>query len=401
MATIRKRTRYRATLRSNGSPVEAKSFGQEGEARAWLRIKKRELDLADDSVELTPKLREKTTYQAVVRLVGWPAQYASFSRKTDAKKWTAQTEAALREGRHFQAAEARRHSLSDLIDRYQREVLGRKSEAKRENQERHLRWWRERLGNYALAKITPSLISEYREVLSQESIPQGGLRGGATCNRYLATLQHAFSVACREWEWIERNPVAQVRKLAEPRGRVRFLSEEEQDRLLAACRDSRNPLLYPLVVLALSTGARRGELLGLRWPDIDLARHSAVLENTKNGDRRALPLHGEAHEVLTELSGVRRIDTDLIFASGRGRASYPRQAFEKAVERAGIEDFRFHDLRHSAASYLAMSGATLAEIAEILGHKTLAMVKRYSHLTEQHTSAVVARMNERFLGGGL
>ena len=146
------------------------------------------------------------------------------------------------------------------------------------------------------------------------------------------------------------------------------------------------------------SGARLGEILGPRWPNIDLSRRVAVLEDTKNNERRALPLHGEALEVLRELSKVRRIDTDLVFASREGKATYPRYAFQKAVQRVGIEDFRFHDLRHSAASYLAMSGATLAEIAEVLGHKTLSMVKRYSHLTEQHTSQVVARMNARIFG---
>ena len=150
--------------------------------------------------------------------------------------------------------------------------------------------------------------------------------------------------------------------------------------------------------LALSTGARQGELLGLRWADVDLGRGQAVLHHTKNQERRALPLTGVALGLLKDQARVRRIDTDFVFAGRAGRPVFPRKAWVEALRAAQIEDFRFHDLRHSAASELAMTGATLAEIAEVLGHKTLAMVKRYSHLTEQHTSKVVARMNERIFG---
>ena len=145
--------------------------------------------------------------------------------------------------------------------------------------------------------------------------------------------------------------------------------------------------------------ASRWRGLRLRWRDIDFERGLAVLEETKNKERRAIPIAVLAAELLRQRKKTRRVDTDLVFVTAQGRkASFPQMAWEKALEGAQIEKFRFHDLRHSAASELAMSGATLAEIAEVLGHKTLAMVKRYSHLTEQHTSKVVARMNERIFG---
>jgi len=162
----------------------------------------------------------------------------------------------------------------------------------------------------------------------------------------------------------------------------------------------REPRLYPMVVLALSTGMRQGEILKLRWRDIDFQRGLAVLHETKNQERRAVPISGLAMELLRERARVRRLDTDLVFASRRSTgARFPQKAWETALEGAGVEDFRWHDLRHSAATYLAESGATLAELAAVMGHKTLAMVKRYSHLTEQHTSGVVAKMNERIFGG--
>ena len=135
--------------------------------------------------------------------------------------------------------------------------------------------------------------------------------------------------------------------------------------------------------------------MGLRWRDVDLDRGLAIFHKTKNDERRAVPITGRALELIRELSVVRRIDTDLIFVNRWGRARFPREAWDVARDAAGIADFRFHDLRHTAASYLAMSGATLAEIADVLGHKTLMMVKRYSHLTEAHTRGVLERMTSR------
>lgn len=351
----------------------------------------------------TRKTRDgKAHYRVIVRLKGHPAQSATFRRKTDAKRWAQDTEVAIREGRYFKTTEARRRTLEELIDRYIAEVLpaSRKREADRRHLASQLRWWSRHLGAYTLADVTPAMIGQHRDRLARQP-PGGRPISPATLNRYLQALSHAFSVAVREWGWIEDSPVRRVRRLKEPRGRVRFLSDAERGRLLDVCRDSHEPRLYPLVLLAVSTGARSGELLALRWPDIDLERGLAVLHETKNDERRAIPLAGPALEEMRERSRLRRIDTDLVFANPQGLATFPRKAWNATLKAAQIEDFRFHDLRHSAASYLAMSGATLAEIAEVLGHKTLAMVKRYSHLTEQHTSRVVARMNERIFTTGL
>ncbi len=357
-----------------------------------------------------------TTYRVRVRLKGYPIQTATFSRVTDAKKWAQSTESAIRERRHFKTSEAKRRTVAELIDRYTKEVLPGKKDGTQRDQRQQLQWWRDKLGVYSLADLSPALVSECRDKLSREPINEPGkpnrTRTPARVNRYLAALSHAFTVAVREWQWLEDNPLRKVSKLREPRGRVRFLSEDEvgpngeiiegeRTRLLKACKESRSPDLYDAVVLALSTGARKMEILGLRWRQVDLKRGLIVLEDTKNNDRRGLPLAGHALELMRERAKVRRIDSDLVFPSvdGPQRPLDPRAAFLAALERAGIEDFRWHDLRHSAASYLAMNGASLAEIAEVLGHKTLAMVKRYSHLSADHTAGVVARMNEKIFGG--
>jgi integrase len=336
-------------------------------------------------------------YQVKVRLKGYPAQAATFHRKKEAERWAQSTEAALRERRYFKAAEAERRTVRETIDRYVKEILPAKRSGR--SQRAQLLWWQEELGHLSLADLTPALIAECRERLARGETPSGKPASPATQVRYLAALSHAVTVAVREWGWLDDNPVRKVRRPTEPRGRVRFLSEEERTALLAACERSRNPLLYPLVVLALATGARLGELLSLRWTDIDSARGVARLARTKNGEPRTLPLTGHALAILKDRSVERPSDTSFVFPSEHGRTPATlRKPWERALAEAEIENFRFHDLRHTAASYLAMTGATPTDIAAVLGHKTLAMVKRYAHLSDQHVSQVVTRMNESIFG---
>lgn len=338
------------------------------------------------------------SYRVKVRLKGFPAQDATFDRLTDARNWAKQTEAAIQEGRHFKHSEAKRRTLGEMIDRYIRDVLPQKPK-NQGNRTLHLLWWKEELGKYALADVSPSLIAERRDMLARGLTNRGQARSPSTVVRYMATLSHVFTIAVKEWGWVDDSPMRKVTKPREPRGRVRFLSDDERVRLLAACKESNSEYLYPVTVLALSTGGRRMEILGLKWKDIDFIRSVITLHETKNGDRRILPLAGHALALIKDLAKDRASDCDLVFPGKSGSAPVDiRTPWENALKRVGIEDFKFHDLRHSCASYLAMNGASLAEIAEILGHKTLQMVKRYAHLSDSHTSKVVASMNEKIFG---
>ena len=331
----------------------------------------------------------ETRYQAQVRLKGRPPETVTFNRKTDAKKWVQSIESAIHEGRHFKTTEAKKRSLGELIDRYIQDVLPTKpkSAAKQAPQ---LKWWKSEIGYCTLADITPALIAEARNKLHKGRKP-------ATVVRYMAALSHAFTIAVNEWGWLDDNPMRKVSRPKEPRGVVRFLSEEERVDILEACKASSCPHLYPVVVLALSTGMRQGEIINLTWNNVDLKRGYIILEETKNGERRSVPLVGFALEQIKVLNKVRRIDTPLLFPS-TVKPLVPidiRTPWQKALKASGVNTFRFHDLRHTAASYLAMNGASLAEIADILGHKTLQMVKRYAHLSEQHTSKVLESMNQK------
>ncbi|HIG0326610.1 TPA: tyrosine-type recombinase/integrase [Legionella pneumophila] len=337
----------------------------------------------------------KPKYRVKVRLKGFPTQQATFDRKTDARRWAQQTEAAIREGRHFKTTEAKRRTLSEMIERYIKDVTPHKPKNSK-NTILHLKWWQEELGQYSLADVTPALVAEKRDKLSSGITSRKKLRSPSTVVRYMAALSHAFTMAVKEWGWIDDSPMRRVTKPKEPRGRVRFLSDDERNLLLDECKRSESKYLYIAVVLALSTGARKMELMGLRWKDIDFNRQAITLHETKNGERRMLPLTGHALELISQLAKVRRLSCDLVFPNHQFTKPIDlRTPFETAVKRAEISDFRWHDLRHSCASYLAMNNASLAEIAEILGHKTLQMVKRYAHLSDAHTSKVVAKMNEK------
>jgi integrase len=347
-----------------------------------------------------------TSYRVDIRLKGHPAERATFKRLTDAKAWAQDTESAIRDGRYFKTRESQKHTLGELIDRYIQDVLPTKPKQSA-SQKQQLEWFKAEIGAHTLADVTPAKIVECRDkLLTEESLKIGKTRAPATVVRYLAALSHAFTIAVNEWGWLDDSPMRKVKKPALPRGRVRFLSEDttdgiagERTRLLKTCEESCNPYLYPVVVLALSTGMRQGEIMGLTWEDVDLHQGRATLHETKNGERRVVPLSGKALELLKVHAKVRRLNTSLLFPGKNPQKPMDLRApWEAALKKADIEDFRFHDLRHSAASYLAMNGASLAEIAEVLGHKTLQMVKRYSHLSEAHTAGVVARMNARIFG---
>lgn len=343
--------------------------------------------------------KKRTTYKVRIRKPNHPTVTKTFTSKSLAEKWARKTEREIEEDEYLEKKEASLHTLSDLVDRYLDEELRKLSEADWRIRTRQLNWWKRQLGDLTLNRITPPLLTEYRAKLLSEKDERGKVKSGSTVNRYMAAMSAAFGIAEKEWHWVKENPFTKVRRERESKGRVRFLDAGERDALLDACKNSSNQLLYPITVLALSTGMRQSEIMTLRWDQIDIERSSITLHNTKNNETRVVPLVGLAAKLLTSHGQIRRIDNPFVF-SGRddSHTEFPRKAWMTAVKKAKINDFTFHDCRHSAASELAMNGASLHEIAAVLGHKTLAMVQRYAHLSEQHTASVVERMNKAVFG---
>ena len=289
-----------------------------------------------------------------------------------------------------------RHTVAEMIDRYINEASVVRPNTVR-NQSSHLNWWRREMGHCYLDSVRPAVLVEYRKKLLSGVSCRGRPRSMATVNRYFSTLSRVFSVAVKEWEWLSSSPLRYISKLEEPAGRTRFLSEQEIKNLLDACASMKHRDLYTAVVLALSTCARRMELMSLHWKDIDLEAGVIYLHKTKNKTTRAIPLQSYALRLMRTRYHASINPSGLIFPS-RLKPNQPisfRVSWEKALRLSGIKDFRWHDLRHTGASYLAMQGASLTELSEILGHKTLQMVKRYAHLSLPHTMQIVARMNQK------
>ena len=252
-----------------------------------------------------------------------------------------------------------------------------------------------------LSEITASRISEYKgkRLSTVRKTCEGGAAAerplaAGTVNRALALLRHLLRLACEEWEVLESVPKIRLEK--EPQGRLRWITPEEATRLLAACRESRNADLVDVVEFSLFTGLRRSEALGLTWDRVDRARGVILLDVTKSGKRREVPLNSEADAVL-----ARRGPHDAGLVFGSRKWDRYRTAFENAVVRAKLIDFHWHDLRHTFASWAVQRGATLQEVKELLGHGSLAMVMRYAHLSPEHLRSAVARLDGALAGAVL
>jgi integrase len=333
------------------------------------------------------------TYRVKVRLDGRTPASRSLTRLAPAKAWAAETESAMRNGLY---ASGSGRTLAEAIDGFLAAELADKKDPRMLHA--RVRWWRGQLGSRRLRDLTPAHIADRLEALAAEPRRQrkpGGAvrrRAAATVNRYRAAISAVLTWAGNQSPpWISDNPARRTKHRPEPAGRVRFLSPAERRALLAEAGASASADLYLGVVLSLATGARQGEVLGLRWPDLDLNRATVTFRDTKNGDTRTVPLPRETVSLLEVRRSSVSPDTDLVFPSARNRRKSVdlRQGFAAACRRAGIVDFRWHDLRHSAASALADSGASLLDIGVVLGHRSQQTTRRYTHLTETRLRALI------------
>lgn len=337
------------------------------------------------------------SYRVRIRMKGGQYFDRSFKSKTLAKKWKRDMESAIEHDRYEFTNPATKHTLAELIDLYIHRVLPSKPKNAK-NTLRHLLWWKQELGHLLLAQIRPSLIAEKRDELLAGFVRDGKLRSPSTVVRYLSSLSHVFSKAVKEWEWLRENPVFKIEKPKQAQGRKRVLDEVEQKRLLQACEESGSKDLFLVVALALGTGMRKGEIMSLRWKDINFSDEKAIifLEKTKNGRPRSILITGLLLNLLQNRRANQRGDS-LLFPSPNcpSRHIDIRSAWEKALDKAGIEGFVFHGLRHQAASCAATIENNPLVIGELLGHETLQMTKHYVHLPSVHMHAMVEALQTK------
>lgn len=232
-----------------------------------------------------------------------------------------------------------------------------------------------------LHEITPGLIESYKRHRAETPTRGDGKRAPATINRELAVLGRILTMAVDE-EYLENNPIRRVKKFKVDNARIRFLTTEEEACLMEALAN--RPQTKQIVTLALYTGMRRGEIFNLKWKNVDFSRDLLIVRQTKTSKDRTIPMCDQVRQLLRELRPEESKPDQPVFVSEKtgGKLTDIKHSFTSACRKAGIEDFHFHDLRHSAGTRLAEAGVHAVVIAEILGHKSLAMTKRYTHATD-------------------
>jgi len=325
---------------------------------------------------------ESDTWKAVIRKHGWPTVSKTFRTKRDAMDWARRTEDEMVRGVFIQRTASERVTFSNAMDRYLAEITPTKKATTQQREEGVARRLRQFFGQYSLAAITSELVASYRD----QRLAEG--RSNNTVRIELALLGHLYTIAIKEWGMgLTVNPVGNIRKPSPGAGRNRRLSSEEQQKLFDAIDQHSNPMLGWIVRIAIETGMRQSEILELCLSQVDLERRVIRLEDTKNEASRTVPLTRLATEVFRAAldNPTRPSDTNLVFFGEPGRDGIRRRyQFLKTWglirKKLGMDDLRFHDLRHEAVSRLVEAGLSDQEVASISGHKSMQMLRRYTHL---------------------
>jgi integrase len=335
------------------------------------------------------------TWKAVIRKSGWPAETKTFRTKRDAEDWSRRTEDEMVRGVFIQRGASERLNFGAALDRYLSEVTPTKKAATQRAERLKAKPLREFFGSYAMAAIGVDLVARYRDERlvspSQRVDKATGIATPlrpATVRLQLALLGHVFTVAIKEWRiGLVSNPVHNIRKPSVGEGRDRRLHGDEEARVLAAVDAHSNPMLGWIVRVALATSMRSSEITGLRLRQVDLSRRIVRLSDTKNDTARTVPMTREALAAfaLAIANPTRPKDCDLVFfgepcKDGKRRPYNFNKVWNNLKNSLGLSDLRFHDLRHEAVSRLVEKGLGDQEVAAISGHKSMQMLKRYTHL---------------------
>jgi integrase len=299
--------------------------------------------------------------------------------KKDAELALKEIELKILKGEFAESTEPKRAAFNDLCKEY---LTFSKAHKTRQSHRRDtisvkhlLKIFRGKL----ISQITARELDHYMNLRRAKVKP-------ATVNREFSCIKHMFTKAI-QWGYLSENPLQPVKKFKEPPGRVRYLMDKEIDRLLASCAEH----IKPMVIMALNTGMRKGEILSLKWSDIDLKNRMITVKKTKNNETRMIPINGILYHALRTIGP--ELGCQHVFTNHQGK-SYGdiTKGFKAALKRARIDDFRFHDLRHTFASRLVMAGVDIRTVQELLGHRDITMTMRYSHLSSTHLKEAVKRL---------
>lgn len=278
----------------------------------------------------------------------------------------------IAEGQFFETREEQERTFGEMMDRYLKERAVLKAPKSHQRDCQALNHLLPVFGEMVLAEITPKLLAGYKAQRRTEKAAP------ATINKELQLVRHAFNVAMREWEWCRENPMHRVSMEPVHNEVDRWLTPKEEEGLMAAS----SPWLREIMTFALNTGMRQGEILNLQWQDVDFTRGTLMVMKSKNGTRRTIPLNSTVYELLAAKQAATGASCGPVFKTPLGNALQVRflvREFCEARDRAGIPDFRFHDMRHTFATRLVQRGIDLYKVQRLLGHKTGTMTQRYAH----------------------
>ena len=342
------------------------------------------------------------SYLATVRIKGYPSVCRTFDTKGEAAAWAAKTEESIKAQKYNDPRLAMSINFGEAIEKYLNTISCNKAVTTHMREKASAARLMEQIGaETPLGSISTSIVAQYRDLRMKEV-------SAYSVRQELALLSHLFTKAKKEWGIPLENPVSGIERPAPPHGRTCFLTEQEASKLLEACRKVRNKNLYYFVLTLLHTGMRASEAAGLSWQQIDLERRVAFLPDTKNKNPRWVPL---TKELVEELSKMKKLtgenngelvflnEKQLVFERVKARPGIKfRVGFDAAKKRAGLPEIHMHDLRHTAASHLIMAGVDIRTLADILGHRTLQMVQRYTHLLHDHKLEAIDKIGK--LGSG-
>lgn len=319
------------------------------------------------------------SWQVKIRRKGFPTLSKTFDSKARAEAWAHQIESEMSRGAFMDRSEAERNTLGDLLERYVREVTPHKKGHDAERYRIKALIASQKICKFRIAGLSSKEIATWRDARLE-------CVSGSTVNREMNILSHVIETARKEWGVaLHENPVSRVRRPKHNASRERRLSVAEQERLFSACESARNPFLRTVVELALETGMRQSEVVSLEWRYVDLGKRVVHLITTKNGTSRGVPLSSRAIALIVALP---KSEDSRLFPGLTAEAV--KRAFIRACDRANVENFHFHDLRHEATSRMFEKGLNPLEVASVTGHKTLQMLKRYTHL---EATSLAARLD--------
>ena len=342
-------------------------------------------------------------YQAIIRKKGYKHIYKTFTKRCHAEKWAMSIEVEMENGTYVEPIQISNDNINhekieyvhELIDYFRVNVSpSQYADSKKYNC--MYDWWIEKIGCIKLSNLKASDLSMCKQYLLAEKLKSGKPRKANTINKYLMCLSAVLTYARDELELIEYNPMSKVKIIPKPEGRKRFLSEDELKIFLEACKNH-SDMVYLFVLIALSTGARYDEVHQLKIENIDYPNERVYYLDTKNGTSRGVHLEVNILNFIKEYCEVNNIDSYIFKGKRRNSLAFIRGTLYKIIRDIGLKDFTIHDTRHTFASYSAMNGATLLDIAELLGQKSLTVTRRYSHLTQKHTDAIVKKVVKKII----